>query len=169
MTHAIIVMGVSGSGKTTVGKALADALNATFYDGDDFHPPQNIAKMSRGIPLNDSDRQPWLESLRDLITEHIEHERSIVLACSALKKRYRAILREGNAGLRFIYLEGDFDLIWRRMQTRDEHYMKADMLQSQFNALEAPLDDEAIVINVKSGLREIIEYALRFIMPPHTD
>lgn len=169
MTHAIVVMGVSGCGKTTVGQALAEALNCKFYDGDDFHPPENIAKMSRGIPLNDRDRRPWLERLRDLIAEHIKRDESIVIACSALKKRYRTLLREGNTGLKFLYLEGRFDLIWERIQSREEHYMKASMLQSQFDALETPLADEAITINVKDSLPEIIERTLPLIGIYHTD
>jgi len=156
MIYAIVVMGVAGCGKTTVGKALAAALDATFYDGDDFHPPQNIAKMSQGIPLDDDHRQGWLERLRDLISEHIEQNRSIVLACSALKKRYRNLLCEGNAGLRFVYLRGDFDLIWQRMHAREGHYMKADMLRSQFDALEEPSPQEAVIIRINQSPHNII-------------
>lgn len=152
MIHAIVVMGVSGCGKTTVGQALADALGATFYDGDDFHPPENIAKMSSGMPLNDSDRQPWLERLRDLISEHVAQGKGIVVACSALKASYRDVLREGNDSLRFVFLDGTFDMIWERMQAREGHYMKAEMLQSQFDALEPPGHGEAIRVDVDQSL-----------------
>lgn len=157
MTHTIIVMGVSGSGKTTVGEALADALDATFFDGDDFHPVENVAKMRNSIPLDDADRQPWLKRLRDLIHDHIARDESVIVACSALKQRYRDTLREGNDGLKFIYLKGDFDLIWARMQTREDHYMKADMLQSQFNALEEPSDSEATAVTIETSAPEIAE------------
>lgn len=156
MTHGIVVMGVSGSGKTTVGQALAEALNSSFYDGDDFHPPENVAKMSSGVPLDDNDRRPWLERLRDLIIEHVERGAGIVVASSALKASYRDLLRAGNDGLRFVYLEGTFDVIWQRMQQRDDHYMKPDMLQSQFDALEPPSPDEAITVRVDQPLDDML-------------
>jgi len=160
MTHAIVVMGVSGCGKTTVGRALAETLNCKFYDADDFHPPENITKMSSGIPLNDKDRQPWLENLRDLIAEHIKQGRGLVLACSALKKRYRNLLREGNTGLQFVYLQGDFELILQRMMAREGHYMQADMLQSQFDVLEPPSAQEAINIRIDQSLSDIVQHIM---------
>ena len=157
MTYAIVVMGVSSCGKTTVGQTLAATMSCKFYDGDDFHPSENITKMIQGIPLNDQDRQPWLERLRDLIAEHIEHDRSIVLACSALKKRYRNLLSEGNTGLQFVYLNGNFDLIWQRMVAREGHYMKSDMLQSQFDALESPSSQEAITVHIDQPMSNIVQ------------
>src|SRR5512142_511113 len=105
-TRFIIVMGVSGSGKTSVGKALAEALGWNFYDADDFHPPENVAKMANGIPLNDSDRAPWLASLHDLIVSSLKADHPGVLACSALKERYRQQLLNSNPQVKFVYLKG---------------------------------------------------------------
>lgn len=158
----IIVMGVSGSGKTAVGRALAKRLRCPFYDGDDFHPPENIAKMSRGVPLNDDDRLPWLNRLNELLADHWRHGQSAVLACSALKRRYRDLLRSGIEQMQFVHLQGSFDLIWKRMQRRSDHYMKAGMLQSQFDALETPAKDEALIVDVSqsvdAAVRTILEY-----------
>lgn len=153
---AFVVMGVSGSGKTTVGQALAAQLGCPFYDGDDFHPPENIAKMAGGTPLNDTDRAPWLARLQGLLHEHLTRGETAVLACSALKKQYRNQLQAGNKGVLFIYLQGDFDLIWGRMQTRPHHYMKPAMLHSQFEALEPPALDEAIIVHVGEDVAQIV-------------
>jgi gluconokinase len=150
-----VVMGVSGCGKTTVGKALAAYLDCPFYDGDDFHSPQNVAKMARGIPLNDDDRAPWLASLAALIREHLQKGETAVLASSALKKRYRDQLRVDDR-VQFVFLDGDFDLIWGRMQARQDHYMKAEMLQSQFETLEVPDEDEAITVPIDRSVEEIV-------------
>jgi gluconokinase len=150
-------MGVSGCGKSTVGQGLADALNCPFYDGDDFHPPENVAKMASGMPLNDDDRAPWLAILHDLLLTHGKKGETAVLACSALKKKYREQLREDNNTVQFFFLQGDFDLIWQRMQSRQNHYMKAEMLQSQFNTLEAPTDNEAFVISIDQPADEIVD------------
>jgi carbohydrate kinase (thermoresistant glucokinase family) len=147
MTQAYVVMGVSGCGKTTIGQLLAQRLVCPFYDGYDFHPPQNVAKMASGMPLNDDDRQPWLARLHDLLVAHVQRGETAVLACSALKKSYRHQLRADN-NVQFIHLQGDFDLIWQRMQLRQNHYMKAEMLQSQFDTLESPATDEALIINI---------------------
>jgi gluconokinase len=153
-------MGVSGSGKTTVGKALALALGCPFYDGDDFHPPKNVAKMAHGIPLNDDDRYPWLARLHDMISRHLKRGEAAVFACSALKKRYRDHLRGGNKEVLFVYLQGDFETIWERMQAREGHYMKAEMLQSQFETLEAPGPNEAITINISGTVEQITDNVL---------
>ncbi|MCA9952659.1 MAG: gluconokinase [Anaerolineales bacterium] len=158
-----VVMGVSGCGKTTVGEALAAHLNCSFYDGDDFHPPENVAKMARGIPLNDMDRAPWLARLVDLLQEHLDRGESIVLACSALKKRYRDQLRVSEQ-VQFIYLEGDFEVIWQRMQSRKNHYMKPEMLRSQFEALEPPNKDEAIKVPIGHSVDEIMDLILQTIL-----
>lgn len=157
MSKIIVVMGVSGCGKTTVGQTLAHRLACPFYDGDDFHPPENVAKMAQGIPLTDMDRDPWLVRLQSLLHEHLARGEGAVLACSALKRRYRERLREGNDGLQFVYLQGDFALIGERMQTRPHHYMKADMLQSQFDALEPPGPDEAITVNITMSPDAMVE------------
>ena len=150
-----VVMGVSGCGKTTVGQALAAHLGCPFYDGDDFHSPQNVAKMASGFPLNDDDRAPWLDSLAALIREHLDKGETGVLASSALKRRYRDKLRVDDR-VQFIFLDGDFDLIWGRMQARQDHYMKAEMLQSQFDALEVPDEDEAITVPIDRSVEEIV-------------
>ncbi|MBE2222577.1 MAG: gluconokinase [Anaerolineae bacterium] len=157
MTHTFVIMGVSGCGKSTIGQALADTLDCPFYDGDDFHPPENVAKMASGIPLNDDDRAPWLAALHDLLLAHAERGETAVLACSALKKKYREQLRAGNDTVLFVYLQGDFDLIWQRMQTRQAHYMKAEMLQSQFDTLEAPSGQEAVIVSITMPVEEMIE------------
>jgi gluconokinase len=150
-----VLMGVSGCGKTTVGKALAAYLDCPFYDGDDFHSPQNVAKMASGVPLNDEDRAPWLASLAALIREHLDKGETGVLASSALKRRYRDKLRVDDR-VQFVFLDGDFDLIWERMQARPDHYMKAEMLQSQFETLEVPDEGEAITIPIDRSVEEIL-------------
>lgn len=151
-----VVMGVSGCGKTTVGLALAEKLGCSFYDGDDFHPPENVAKMASGTPLNDEDRHPWLVRLHELLAGHVSRGETAVLACSALKKKYREILQVNNE-TRFIFLHGSFDLIWERMQARQNHYMKAEMLQSQFDTLEPPGVDEALTIQIGQNIESILK------------
>jgi gluconokinase len=151
-----VVIGVSGCGKTTIGTALAESLGCPFYDGDDFHPPENIAKMASGIPLDNDDRHPWLMRLHDILSEHVMKGDTAVLACSALKKRYRNQLTINNKTC-FIFLRGNFQLIWERMQARQHHYMKAEMLQSQFDALEPPNADEAFIVDVEQDIETIIK------------
>lgn len=136
----IIVMGISGTGKTATGSALARAAGWTFLEGDDYHPPGNIEKMRHGQPLNDADRAPWLEHLRKLIVEQLEQDKNAVLACSALKHEYRQLLQVNADQVHFVFLKGDFDLIHRRLMKRHGHFMTADMLASQFEALEPPRD-----------------------------
>ena len=133
--QCIILMGVSGTGKTTVGQALAQALGAKFIDGDDLHPRQNIIKMAASQPLDDDDRQPWLERIADVIFSLEQKNESGVLVCSALKKRYRDRLREGSGNLRFLWLTGDYKCILQRMQQRKGHFMPEALLRSQFAAL----------------------------------
>ncbi|MCO5185607.1 MAG: gluconokinase [Anaerolineae bacterium] len=156
MATIFIVMGVSGSGKSTVGKALANRLNCTFFDGDDFHPQENVDKMARGVPLTDTDREPWLSRLATLAADHLERDESAVVACSALKQAYREQLRVSEDVL-FVYLQGNFDRIWERMTQRESHYMKANMLQSQFATLEPPTDDEAIVVSIDRSIEQIVD------------
>ncbi len=153
-------MGVTGCGKTTVGKLLADQLGWEFYDADDFHPPQNVEKMRSGIPLNDEDRIPWLEALANLIHQ-TGPECGFVLACSALKHDYRKLLRVGLKPVQFVYLKGTSDLIRERLEARRGHYMNPKLLRSQFDTLEEPKDalyvdiapePEEIVASIRSGL-----------------
>ena len=158
--HFFIVMGVSGSGKTSVGKALADHLGWDFYDADDFHPPINISKMAGGIPLDDSDRVPWLAALHNLISSNLKKNQPCVLACSALKEHYRQKLLEGNKDVQLVYLKGAYDLIWSRISMREDHYMKPHMLQSQFDALEEPVN--ALTIDISSSADEIVREILKY-------
>ena len=157
-TKFFIVMGVSGSGKTEVGKSLSQYLGWNFYDADDFHPTQNIAKMANGIPLDDSDRAPWLAALHDLISSSLAENRFGVLACSALKERYRKQLLAGNDGVQLVYLKGSYDLIWSRMAARKEHYMQPEMLQSQFDTLEEPVN--ALTMDISRPVDEILSKVL---------
>lgn len=136
-----IIMGVSGSGKSTIGEGLAEASGGEFFDGDDFHPQANIEKMHAGIPLNDEDRVPWLERLRQLIEEQEGKGVPTFIACSALKKSYRLILAPGgDPAVKFVFLEGSFSLIKERLDARKGHFMPESLLKSQFDALQAPED-----------------------------
>jgi gluconokinase len=157
----ILVMGVSGSGKTVVGRALAQSLGWDFYDADDFHPPANIAKMSAGIPLTDDDRAPWLNLLHEKLLESRGESRNCVMACSALKAKYRKVLFDGVSNFQVVYLKGGYDLISQRMQTRTGHYMKPEMLKSQFDALEEPIN--AFVVNIAGDVNEIVYKVIEFI------
>lgn len=150
----VIVMGVSGAGKTAVGKRLAGALGWDFIEGDDYHLPESVAKMQRGVPLTDEDRLPWLDALRDVIENYRTEGRSAVIACSALKQHYRQRLQRGDDDVHFIYLKGPFDLIRKRLQARRDHFFDADLLQSQFDALEEP--DGVPAIDVSPGLDDIV-------------
>lgn len=151
----IIVMGVSGSGKTTVGKALAERMGWTFYDADDFHPAANVAKMRSGNGLTDADRAPWLGQLRALIDEVLREEESAVLACSALKASYRD--RLDAEGVRFVYLEARRDLIRERLSERKGHYAKVSLLESQFAALEEPTPQEALIVSAAQPVKAIVD------------
>jgi gluconokinase len=142
----IVLMGVSGAGKTTVGRLLAAALGAEFAEGDAYHPPANVEKMRRGIPLEDADRWPWLQTLAAQIDRWLAAGKTVVLACSALKQSYRDVLAQGRPGVRFVHLEGEKALIRGRLDARRGHYMPAALLDSQFAALEPPGD--AITVDV---------------------
>lgn len=160
--QCIILMGVSGTGKTTVGQALAGVLGAKFIDGDDLHPRNNIVKMAASQPLDDDDRQPWLERIADVIFSLEQKNESGVLVCSALKKRYRDRLREGSRNLRFLWLTGDYTCILHRMQQRKGHFMPEALLQSQFAALEIPDDSEPdiITVDIAPDVSLIVEQSL---------
>jgi gluconokinase len=163
-TRNIVVMGVSGCGKSTVASKLAVALHNTiatglsdwkFYDADDFHPPANVEKMRRAEPLNDDDRAPWLANLNSAIKERDSVNKGTVLACSALKEKYRSSLRQGLPSMVFIHLQGSFELIAQRMATRSNHYMPTALLKSQFETLEVPSD--AVTFNIETPIDEIIQ------------
>jgi gluconokinase len=141
-----VVMGVSGAGKTAIGEALATELGWRFIDADDFHPEANVAKMAAGEPLDDPDRWPWLDRLNAMLRA----EEDAVLACSALKERYRARLAKGVGRVEWIYLKGDFDLIRSRLLQRQHRYMPASLLESQFAALEPPA--RAITVDVSADV-----------------
>jgi gluconokinase len=149
----VIVMGVVGSGKTTVGKMLAAQLGWEFADADDFHPQSNIQKIARGIPLTDADREPWLDRLRSVILGWIASHRSVVLACSALKRSYRAELKAGR-GVQFVYLKGSAALIADRLRARHGHFAGESILASQFADLEEPND--AITVEISQSAQEIV-------------
>lgn len=157
----IVLMGVAGCGKTTVGTLLASQLGWIFRDGDAFHPPANIAKMAAGTPLNDADRAPWLASIRHFIEQQLAAGQSAVVACSALREEYRRVLSEGLPQVKLVHLSGNYDLILSRMGARQGHYMRPEMLTSQFATLEAPRDTltvdiaqppEAIVAEIRTSL-----------------
>ncbi len=152
----VIVMGVSGSGKSLIGAKLATALGGAFEDADDLHPPANKAKMSAGTPLTDDDRWPWLQILRDHITDHQGRGQPYVLACSALKDRYRHLLRGDDPpeSVAFVYLKGSRELIGERIGARKGHFMPPALLDSQFAALEEPKD--AYIVDVSPTPDEIV-------------
>jgi gluconokinase len=157
-TQFIILMGVSGSGKTTIGRLLASRLGWNFYDADDFHPAENIAKMTDGIPLTDSDRIPWLTTLHNLITKSLSEKTPGVLGCSALKESYLKILLKGTSQIQLVYLKGDPSLLQSRMKNRSDHYMKPALLQSQFEILEEPA--YALVVDISQSIEEILDRIL---------
>lgn len=142
----IVLMGVAGSGKTTIGLALAAQLGWGFRDADDFHPPANVEKMSRGLPLTDRERAPWLAAIRAHIDGCLARGESAVLTCSALKEKYRAAIRADPAHVKLVHLAGDFALIRGRLAARQGHFMKPEMLRSQFESLEPPQD--ALVVDI---------------------
>lgn len=160
MTDPIVVMGVSGSGKSTVGAALAAALGVAFVDGDALHPPANIAKMAAGIPLDDADRAPWLDAVGATLA-HGAVPDGIVVACSALRRVYRDRLRQLAPSTLFLSLQGTRDLLAQRIGGRQGHFMPAALLDSQLAAFEPPQPDErAIVIDVSVPVEEIVREAL---------
>ena len=153
----VIIFGVSGAGKTTLGKLLARELGWVFYEADDFHSPANVEKMHAGIPLTDEDRRPWLESLRDLVKRSLAAGENAILACSVLKKRYRDCLHVG-ADVRFVYLRGGYELIANQQRHRRGHFMNPALLQSQFADLEEPQPaEDAIVIELGRSPDKVVE------------
>jgi gluconokinase len=148
--RVIVLIGVSGSGKTTVGRLLSQELGWKYYEGDDFHPQANVEKMKNGVPLNDADRRPWLETLRDLIRNCLEGGDSAVVACSALKESYREFLLVDERVF-LIYLKGDYELIQQRLSKRRGHFMKPNLLASQFAALEEPEAAMQVYVSLSPG------------------
>jgi gluconokinase len=146
-------MGPAGSGKTTVGELLASQLGWEFADGDSFHSPANIEKMAHGVPLDDHDRIPWLNAIREAMEHWNAQRRSVVLACSALKKSYRDRLQI-SSGVKLVYLKGDYDLLRKRMHSREGHYATEKLLASQFADLEEP--EDAITVDVAYSREEIV-------------
>jgi gluconokinase len=160
----VIVMGVAGSGKTTVGTALADTLGVDFHDGDDYQPAENVAKMQAGIPLTDADRDFWLRHLQGLLDEH--QADPIVLACSALKQTYRDRLRSSGT-VCFIFLELDIGNARARMAARADHFMPATLIDSQFAALEPPADEpDVITVDASNAVSEIVDLAISRLTGP---
>lgn len=151
----IILFGVTGAGKTTIGQLLAKELGWKFYDADAFHSPDNVEKMRQGISLSDEDRRPWLEYLRKAISEWVRRGENVVLACSALKESYRQYLKVGYA-VRFVFLKGDPALIAARLKKRPDHFMNPILLDRQFDTLEEPAGD-AVVVDVDKHPDEIVE------------
>ncbi len=156
-------MGVSGCGKTAVGMAVAHRWQARFEDADHWHSPEAVAQMAAGIPLTDADRAPWLERLRDQIIAATPPEGRTVLACSALRRRYRSVLRDGQEGVRFVHLSGSKELIAGRMAARTGHYMPPTLLDSQFAALEVPGPDEACTVSIDQTLEGVIDEVWRLV------
>ncbi len=155
----VVLMGVSGVGKTTVGRILSGKLGWPLFDADEFHSALSIEKMRNGIPLEDADRWPWLDRMNAMLREREGRGESVLLACSALKQVYRDRLSKGTADLRWIYLKGAFELIRERLEARKGHYMKAGLLESQFAALEEPGD--ALNIDVDDTPHAIADSILR--------
>jgi gluconokinase len=150
----ILIMGVAGSGKTTIGRLLAQQLQWPYFEADDFHPAVNKEKMGRGIPLDDDDRAPWLAAIRQAIDECVAKDRSAVFSCSALKQKYRRQLADGRAEIRLVFLTGSRELLRARLDGRAAHYMKPGMLDSQLAILEPPVD--AITLDVGQPPEELV-------------
>lgn len=151
---ALIFMGVAGSGKTTIAKLFAEKTGAVFYEGDDFHPPSNIAKMRQGNPLTDDDRAEWLLKLRETIVRSLAKNELAAFTCSALKAKYRELLQGGDPRIRFVFLTGSFTLIEERLKNRTGHFMPSELLASQFAILEPPTD--ALTFSCEGAPEEIV-------------
>jgi gluconokinase len=156
--NVIIIMGVAGSGKTTVGEQVASKLRYEFADADDFHSAANKQKMAGGHPLTDSDREPWLASVREHIEQRVAAGAKLVVACSALRETYRRLLKPAAPEVRaqFVYLQASEELTASRLKARHAHFMKVDMLRSQFATLEAPTDAEAWIVDASLPVVDVV-------------
>jgi gluconokinase len=162
LPSVLVLMGVSGCGKSTTGALLAGRLGWPFRDADSFHPPQNIAKMSRGTPLTDADRAPWLQAIAAWIDERLSAGAQGIVSCSALKRAYRDAILGRRAGVRLVYLKGEKELIAERMAARLDHFMPPALLDSQFATLEEPAADErALVVPVSPQPGEVVSFILK--------
>ncbi|TMX44223.1 gluconate kinase [Vibrio rotiferianus] len=162
---SVVVMGVCASGKTTIGEHLAKKLGRKFIDGDDLHPRANIQKMASGQPLNDDDRKPWLERIRDAAYSLESKNEHGIIVCSALKKIYRDQIREGNENVSFLFLDGSKELILERMRARQGHFMKENMVNSQFETLERPEDEpRTIFVSIDATIEEVVSNAAELIL-----
>lgn len=162
MTSLIVVMGVSGCGKTTVGEALSRALGIEFIDGDDLHPPENVQRMRAGLKLDDESRLPWLEAICRCAESHFANDQSVIIACSALKAKYRDQLRSISRPVLFVYLNGPQPLIAERMSRRAGHYMPVTLLDSQFAELEDPRTEPNILeVNIDQSAEQMASQALQ--------
>ena len=157
-----MIMGVAGCGKTTVGTMLAKQIHAAFIDADDYHPQINISKMKQGIPLTDDDRLPWLKTLSEIIRKYLSRGETLILACSALKSKYREILLNGSSlGVRFIYIKCKAETAKRRIEQREGHFTPSSIVDSQFADLEEPR--LALTVNGENPIESIVEEAVRWI------
>jgi gluconokinase len=160
--HALIVMGVSGSGKTTIGEMLAARIGWRYEDADSFHPAANVTKMSAGQPLTDDDRWPWLRAIADEIDRANAAGERVVIGCSALRRAYRDVLVHGRSDIRIVYLDGTQDLIADRLGQRKGHFMPPGLLTSQFGTLEPPTPDEhAVTVSIDAPVETVVENVLR--------
>ncbi|MFC7490934.1 MULTISPECIES: gluconokinase [unclassified Knoellia] len=163
-TRHVVVMGVSGSGKTTIARGVADATGLEFAEADAFHSAANIATMERGIPLTDEDRWPWLRSLAAWMDEKADAGVSTIITCSALKRTYRDVLRDGPPSVDFLHLDGPVEVIKGRMSKREGHFMPASLLQSQIDTLEALEPDESgLVLDIGQPPEDLVERALTWL------
>ncbi len=160
----VVLMGVAGSGKSTIGRALAARTGWPFHEGDAFHPPGNVAKMACGVALSDGDRAPWLAALRRLIDDMLRRGEHGILACSALKQSYRDLLQDGRDGVRFVHLKGDPDLLQRRLQARTGHFMPPALLASQLVTLEEPR--QVFSVDVRLPPHRIVDAIVRHFQLP---
>ncbi len=166
---SVVVMGVSGCGKSTIAQALAQALSLQMMDGDDFHSPQNVSKMSSGVALDDADRWPWLDEIAQYLadgTTTSEGHTGRIVACSALKRAYRDRIRYSLPNIRFVFLDGDSELIRKRMSERTGHFMQLDLLASQLQTLERPTTDErdTVRVSIDQPVQAIVRAASEFVL-----
>lgn len=171
MTYAVVVMGVSGCGKSSVGRALAVKIGYHFVDADDLHPAANVSKMRAGTPLTDEDRWPWLAAVEAAIRQRLDQREGIVMACSALKRSYRDRLRGAGPTVRFVHLAASPDLIEARLTRRKEHFFDPKLLASQFAALETPdpsVERDVIVLDASAPLDQVVEHATAAVAPSST-